>query len=306
MAKINLYPRFARNMLVLLFAAFTTSFVFLAAEQHFGLVKSSVSYAASVIFALLALPVLSTASYVSHLVENEGRRLQFTEDQNLRELVSPLLVNSPHKVKVGKYPSDDRNAFAISSIFGNNSTIGLSTALLAVASREQLVAIAAHEVAHIKNGDTKSKAYILAFNHTLKTYPFILAKISQDALKWGAVIALLLALLGFVGEALLASVANAFSFLSTFLVPIIKFGALPLGCIVAFIVLTHLLDRIFFAYSREREFAADALGAAMTSPAAMISALDLLTDSGAFVGVFDTHPPLAKRIKRLRELNGAT
>lgn len=61
-----------------------------------------------------------------------------------------------------------------------------------------------------------------------------------------------------------------------------------------------LLEQAYSAYSREREFAADEGGAAMTSTQELISALSLLSDGESqIVSVFDTHPPLAARKKRL-------
>ena len=301
MIKINVYPKFARNMLILLFVVFAASILFLIAQEKLGFPRNRVSNVATVVVAFLLLPLLSTVQYLSHLIEKEVEKLHFADDANLLQLVQPLLQGLGHTVRVGRYPSEDINAFAISSILGKEASIGFSTSLVSVATKDQLLAIAAHEVAHIKNGDTRNKAYILAFNHALKTYPFMLAEMSKQALKSGAALMISLSLLGFAAVAIFSDISNALSFLWALLRPMIQIGIVLLACIFAFMALTYLLDRVFFAYSREQEFAADATGATMTSPAALISALELLTDPGAAVSIFDTHPPLEERKRRLRK-----
>jgi heat shock protein HtpX len=89
--------------------------------------------------------------------------------------------------------------------------------------------------------------------------------------------------------------------------------------IVAEIVLAILASMIVMAFSRYREFRADAGGANLTSRAAMIAALERLKQAsgqppmpdqlaafgirgglGKFGKLFSSHPPLDERIRALR------
>ncbi|MFM0527259.1 M48 family metalloprotease [Paraburkholderia strydomiana] len=300
MNRINVYPKFARNMLAALFILFVASTVLLMVRQEFSLPPSAAASFAAIIFAFLALPVLATTKYLLNINEEEASNRSLQEVKSVRELVAPLLIDLDYDVRIGQYASSDLNAFAISSVFGNKALIGFSTHLIDKASQEQLLAIAAHEVAHLRHGDTRNKAYILAFNHALKVYPWLFAELSRRIVRQAAVPVGLIVFAGFVAIALLSGSTEAFSFLGSLtrgLAPI----ALKAGlCVVTFIVLDYVLRQVFCSYSREREFAADARAAEMTSPEAMISALSLLTDPGTAVGVFDTHPPLDERKRRLR------
>lgn len=298
---MNFYPKLARSMLALLFAAFAASVLFIFVQQKFGLPRNGASKAATILAAFLLPPFLSTVQYLLHLTEKEEKKLHLLEDAHLLQMVTPLLQGLDYSVRVGSYPAEDINAFAISSIFGRKACIGFSTSLLSVATTDQLLAIAAHEVAHIKNGDTRNKACILAFNHSLKIYPFLIAEMSKRALKSRTALMVSFSLLGLAAISMFGGIANL-NLLWSLLWSMIKIVLLLFGPIPAFMVLTHLLNRSFFAYSREREFAADEIAAAMTSPVALISALELLTDPETTVSVFDTHPPLDERKKRLSNL----
>ncbi|WP_433695417.1 M48 family metallopeptidase [Paraburkholderia phenoliruptrix] len=299
MKRIDIYPKFARNMLVLLFVLFAVCTALLMLQQKFDLPRNNATSFAAVASAFLMLPLLSTAQYLLNSNNTEAGNRSFWEAEELHELVSPLLTDLDYKVTIGQYPSSDVNAFAISSVFGRTALIGFSTHLVTKASKEELLAIAAHEVAHLRNGDTRNKAYILAFNHALKIYPFLFAELSRRVLRQAAIPIGLIVFVGFVAIALLGGSTQAFSFLWSLgqsLAPIVFRAGV---CILLFIALDYALNRVFCGYSREREFAADADGARMTSPEAMVSALGLLTDPGTAVSVFDTHPPLTERRQRL-------
>ncbi|MBP0590473.1 M48 family metalloprotease [Paraburkholderia sp. LEh10] len=299
MKRINIYPKLARSMLVLLFIMFAASTAFLILQQKFSIPRSAATSSAAVTFAFLALPLLSTMQYILNINDAEAGNHSLQDDDDLRELVAPLLIDINYEVRIGQYPSRDLNAFAISSVFGNKALIGFSSQLVETASREELLAIAAHEVTHLRHGDTRNKAHILAFNHALKVYPWLLSELSRRGVQQASIPIGLLVLAGFIAIALLNGSTSAFSFLWSLargIAPIVLKAGL---CILFFIALDYVLHRVFCSYSREREFAADAGGAEMTSPEAMMSALNLLTDPGTAVSVFDTHPPLAERKRRL-------
>ncbi len=303
MKRINVYPKFARNMLAVLFILFAASTALLIVQQKFSLPPNTAASFAAIVFVLLAFPLMSTTQYLLNINDVEAGNRSFREAENLRELVAPLLIDLDYDVRIGQYPSSDLNAFAISSVFGKKALIGFSTQLVDKASREELLAIAAHEVAHLRHGDTRNKAYILAFNHALKVYPWLFAELSRRSVRQAAIPVGLIVFVGFVAIALLSGSTEAFSFLG-----LLTRGLAPIAwkaglCVVAFIALDYVLHRVFCSYSREREFAADARAAEMTSPEAMISALNLLTDPGTAVSVFDTHPPMGERKRRLRMIS---
>ncbi|MEM5436367.1 M48 family metalloprotease [Paraburkholderia diazotrophica] len=303
MKRINVYPKFARNMLALLFILFAASTALLMVQQKFSLPPSAAASFAAIVFAFLALPLMSTTQYLLNINDVEAGNRSFRETESLHELVAPLLIDLHHDVSVGQYPSSDLNAFAISSVFGKKALIGFSTQLVGQATREELLAIAAHEVAHLRHGDTRNKAYILAFNHALKVYPWLFAELSRRIARRAAIPIGLIVFVGFVAIALFSGSTEAFNFLGALtrgLAPIVLRAGL---CALAFIALDYVLHRVFCSYSREREFAADAGAAEMTSPEAMISGLNLLSDPGTAVSVFDTHPPLGERKRRLRMMS---
>src|SRR5690606_6725855 len=79
--------------------------------------------------------------------------------------------------------SDELNAFAISAVLSKESAIAFSTALVNTLAPNQFMAIAAHEVAHIKNEDSLNKAYILAFHQMLNFYPAFMSHIAKGLLE---------------------------------------------------------------------------------------------------------------------------
>ncbi len=289
-------------MLVLMFAVFALCIVLLILKQKFDLPNGNAGSFAAVASVFLFFPLASTAQYILNINDTEGRNHAFREAKELQDFISPLLTDLDYEVKVGQYSSHDLNAFAISSVFGRTALIGFSTQLVVQASKEELLAIAAHEVAHLRNGDTRNKAYVLAFNHALKFYPWIIAELSRRGLKQAAVPVGCIVLVAVIAIALLAGPTQAFRFLWSLAQGIAPFVCRAGICILFFVALEHALNRIFCSYSRAREFAADADGASMTSPKAMVSALGLLTDPGTAVSIFDTHPPLQERKQRLLEI----
>uniref|UniRef100_UPI00403F80AC M48 family metalloprotease n=1 Tax=Herbaspirillum sp. DW155 TaxID=3095609 RepID=UPI00403F80AC len=71
-------------------------------------------------------------------------------------------------------------------------------------------------------------------------------------------------------------------------------------------LLSTFCIRPFLAYSRGREYVADADGAHLTSPEMMMRALNFLPDDERDGhGIFDSHPPLKERKRRIAELQDA-
>ncbi|MCO1371581.1 M48 family metalloprotease [Burkholderia multivorans] len=254
---------------------------------------------AILVFALLIFPIVGAANYFSNPIEREIKSVGFQDDPELTQLVRALIDGLGLRVRVGKYASAELNAFAISAVLEKEALIAFSTGLIDSASRSQLIAIAAHEVAHVKNGDAQNKTYILSFNHAVRMYPWMLSELSKTMIKSmlgaSAVVGVLFAVLAWA----LSDGHAALKMVETLLGLVFKIGWLPILIVVSFYALNFALNSMFYAYSRAREFAADADGAAMTSPEDMKSALGLLTDTRRSVSVFDTHPPLEQRLARL-------
>ncbi|GJG98747.1 M48 family metallopeptidase [Cupriavidus pauculus] len=299
---IDTYPKFARNTLLLSAAMFAGSGIFLYLRPVRDLFGSGASLAATAILMSLLLPLMAALPYLADAIDRELKTVSFVRNTELSELVRPLLKGSGYSVNVGHYVSNDANAFAISSVFGTKAAIAFSTALISTASKDQLIAIAAHEVAHVLNGDSRNKSWVLAFSRWAKTYPLLAAEISRKTLK------LWLPMVVVTGGLTFFTLWTSTGFVSAtgFLPGLLRQAAivgLPLAtCVLGFRFVDRYLNKKFFAYSRQREFAADALAATMVSPAVLISALELLADPAETVNVFDSHPPLADRIRRLRKL----
>lgn len=249
------------------------------------------------------MPLLITVQYFYDAVEKISRDLHITFGNEVSERIAPLVAHLDEEVRIGSYRSDEANAFTISSVFGKKALIAFSSCLLEAADDRQLMAIAAHEIAHLKNGDSKNKTYILAFSHAVRIYPHLLSELSKSVLKSVAMVlagmAAITVLLVIIFPEISEELKRVPSALRGFL-PILVW---PAGVILAYFSLNHVLNRAFFAYSREREFVADADGALMTSYQDMMSALSLLAESEeGVISVFDTHPAFEKRQKRLNSL----
>lgn len=303
MYSIENYPRFAKNGILTIFGVALCAGLFLVVSNMLGLPENGAQRAAMLTLLVLALPIMAAIPYFFDPADYEAAKIGFVDDEVLRQKIEPLLARANcTSVRVGYFQSEIRNAFAISNFFGRNSLIAFTTGLISVATDKQLSAIAAHEIAHLKNGDARSKSYILSFNKALQTYPYLLAEFGKVALNAIVKTALLAALAMGAIMAISQGIPHAIDAVGQMLWMGIQMGFWPAAAVLVFLGLDHVLARALFAHSRAREFVADADGAAMTSAADMKSALELLTDPGTEVSVFDTHPPLAERTKRLGDL----
>ncbi|WP_141400504.1 M48 family metalloprotease [Magnetospirillum sp. 15-1] len=168
-----------------------------------------------------------------------------------------------------------RAILALSTGWGRHCAVALSEGALALLPPDEVVAILAHEIAHIRAGDLKLLRLADAAGHLTHT-----------------LVAATLILLVFFWPDMMA--ANA-------LPDLWVVGALvlaPVGC-----------DLLRLSLSRTREFAADAGAAELCgSPEALISALTRLSrDHGTlsplgWLRLVRTHPTTEERIVRLRNL----
>ena len=190
----------------------------------------------------------------------------------------------PKMPEVGVYQSDDVNAFATGPS-KSNSLVAFSTGILRSMNQEELRGVAAHEVAHIQNGDMVTMTLIQG---VINAFVMFFARIIAYA----------------ISNAVDERYATIVHFLSVIILQI-AFGFLGL-------IVTSW-------FSRKREFRADAGSAKLAGANAMIAGLEALKrrspteglpDSMAALGInggelralFSTHPPLEQRIAALKGL----
>lgn len=181
------------------------------------------------------------------------------------------------------------NAFATGPS-KNNALVAVSTGLLDSMTRDEVKAVLAHEVAHIKNGDMVTLTLIQG---VVNTFVFFLARV-----------------VGYVVDSFLRRDDNESSHstgLGYFLTVIV--------CEIVFGILASMLVMYF---SRQREYRADA-GAAdlLGSPQTMMAALrrlggveagDLpknmaasgITDRTGWMALFSSHPAIESRLEALQ------
>jgi heat shock protein HtpX len=198
------------------------------------------------------------------------------------------------------------NAFATGRDPGRAS-IGVTQGLLDLLDREETQGVIAHEISHIRNYDTRTMTLVAALLGTL----ILIADWSARAMRWGGAGS---------GRGRREERGRGG-------------GANPLALVaIVFIVLAPLLSRLLaMAVSRQREYLADASGVELTrNPTGLARALERigqstspmrhatqgtahlfisdplerrLNDRESFLAdLFSTHPPLARRIERLREM----
>jgi heat shock protein HtpX len=263
--------------------------------------QAGLDYVSLAIYCLIYGSVASIASlFFSKAIAKSNYGVQLiderTGDPQLRELVNIVYglakqVGIKKMPEVGIYNSGDINAFA-TGFSKNSALVAVSTGLLNYMDRDEIEGVLGHEISHVANGDM-------------------------------------------VTMALLQAVVNAFTM---FLSRVIAFVITRRGDReennrpgLVYYLVTWVLDFVFMtlgsilvaAYSRHREFRADAGGAKLAGPRKMQQALEKLRQQfehiqpvagsasalmisnkpiGLIERLFSSHPPLDERIKRLSEL----
>jgi heat shock protein HtpX len=213
-------------------------------------------------------------------------------EKSLYEMVKSLCQKAGiEKIpEVGIYESSDMNAFATGPS-KNQSLITFSSALLNNMDEKGIAAVAAHEIAHIVNGDMITMSIVQSVVNAftlLITIPLSFIKIF----------------------ALFSDQVDALAYL---FISFVKF-------IITSIVL-FLGNLVVMAFSRKREFEADKLAAYLLDKNYMIHALKILSQDtvtfpkeqkayaafkinapSALFDIFSTHPSIERRIERLEKL----
>ncbi len=194
----------------------------------------------------------------------------------------------PAVPEVGVYNSPEPNAYATGPS-KKKSLVAFSTGLLSSMDKNEVEAVAAHEVSHIANGDMVTMTLLTGVANAMVMF---LARIIAQALN---------------------------SFLSDDEDGGLGYFGYIMTVMALEMVLMLLASIPLAAFSRFREYRADAGSARITSPAAMASALERLKDavkapqrkdsfamakisSSRRVSLFSTHPSLEDRIARLRKM----
>jgi heat shock protein HtpX len=217
-----------------------------------------------------------------------------THDSAERRLVERVYelcrrAGLPAMPQVGVYESEEVNAFATGPT-RSRSLVAVSTGLLSRLDERAVTGVLAHEVAHVQNGDMVTMTLLQG---VVNTFVVFLSR----------VIAYLVATATRGDEE-----GSPFPMITYFIVSIIME-----------ILLAVLGSLVVLAYSRHREFGADAGGAQNAGKDNMIHALESLQTTtelvdtsakamntlkiaggGTLMRLFASHPPLEERIERLR------
>jgi len=193
--------------------------------------------------------------------------------------------------EVGIFDSPEPNAFATGAN-KNKALVAVSTGLLQRMRKEEVEAVLGHEVGHVANGDMVTLTLIQG---VVNTFVIFLARVIGN----------------FVDKAIFKNENGG------------GMGYFAV-VIVAEIFLGILASIIVASFSRKREFRADAAGALLVSPTAMIGALEALKRThqpeglpqqmaafgisagvpSGFKRLFMSHPPLDERIEMLKRTHG--
>lgn len=214
-------------------------------------------------------------------------------ERQLLEMVYDLAkkVGLRKMPEVGIYQSPELNAFATGPS-KNNSLVAVSSGLLENLNRNEVVAVLGHEISHVANGD-------------MVTMTLIQGVVNAFALFLSRIIAYAVSIALSRGEEHEGGVSTLTYYGLTFLFDIL------------FTILGSILVA---AFSRWREYRADAGGARLTGAQNMIAALKRLgatsqveenrspavdalkiSHHASWLTLFSTHPPLEKRIERLMQ-----
>ena len=203
-------------------------------------------------------------------------------------------------------PDPDPNAFATGT-GPEKSSIAVTAGTLQTLNREELQAVVAHELSHVRNYDIRVMTVVAALVGSV----LLLSDWGRRGLWWGG------------GRRRSSNDSGG--------------GSGPLAIlffvvwIVSLILAPLIAQLVAMAVSREREYLADASGAELTrNPLALASALEKIESAtaptpsikqgvahlciadprgsalnareGAVANLFATHPPIARRIALLREM----
>ncbi len=241
--------------------------------------------------AFISLAISRWMAKRTYNIQLVGGSTQDYRGREIYDMVARLSRQAglPAVPEVGIYESAEPNAFATGPS-KKKSLVAFSTGLLSSMERSEVEAVAAHEVSHIANGDMVTMTLLTGVANALVMFlARIIAQVFNSFLRGddeeGG--------LGFFGYIITVMVLET---------ALLLLASIPLA-----------------AFSRYREYRADAGAACITSPMAMASALQRLQHASAVpqvkdsfamakinsskrVSLFSTHPSLDDRIARLKNM----
>lgn len=252
--------------------------------QSLLIICAVIGMTGSLISLLLSKPIAkwTTGAKVVKQARSEDERWLI---DTVKRLAAKSDIGMPD---VAIFDSHQANAFA-TGWNKNKALVAVSSGLLTRFDRKETEAVLAHEIAHVANGDMITLTLIQG---VVNTFVMFFARI--------------------IGHVVDRTVFKTESGRGT---------GYYIVTIVAEIVLGILASMIVCAFSRWREFRADAGGARLAGTSAMIGALTRLKQEydepselpqamqafglknhrrGGLMSLFATHPPLEKRIAVLR------
>ncbi|MBU1298773.1 MAG: M48 family metalloprotease [Bacteroidetes bacterium] len=322
---VNIYEQQRRNirLTILIMIVFILFFTLLGYGFDFfyfgndplGLVGESYGFPVATFFALIFSSIFATYGLQSgaKAVLSSAGAFPVPESnpkyQTLRNVVEEMKIASGLPMpKVYIIPDHDPNAFATGKN-PDNSYIAVTEGLLEKLNREELQAVVAHEMSHIKNYDIRLMTIIAALVGAIA----LLSDFAIRGMRFG----------GLSGGRKRSSRGGG----SGGPIVIILFVIWIIG-----VILAPILSRLLaMAVSRRREYLADASGAELTrNPLALASALEKIEKAaeptksikrgsahlcivnplglkvnereGSFADLFATHPPISKRILALKSM----
>jgi len=244
--------------------------------------------AGSVFGLLLSRWLAVKAHSIVRIDDRENHEFRWLVD-DIKEISAKAgLKEIPH---VGVWPGPDANAFATGP-GPKRALVAFSTPLLEMMTRDEVKAVAAHEIAHIANRDMLAMTMLQGVINTF----VLLAVIPIQCFR-------------------------IFNFFSKNFSWGIELGS-RLAKFLIMVVLTFLGSLVVKAFSRRREYRADVMAASLIAPKHMKSALEKLgglpkdnhrdsetqaayavfkIDGRGLIEFLSTHPLVEKRIKALEE-----
>ncbi len=217
---------------------------------------------------------------------------QSTEETFLFQTIQSLATRAGISMPtVGIYPSAEVNAFATGPT-RNRALVAVSAGLLAKFSKEEIEGVLAHEMSHVASGDMLTMALMQG---VLNTFVVFISRV-----------------LAYLVESAIGKDSEGINYLVYWI-----------ASIVFEIIFGILAGLILSAFSRRREFSADAGGASFAGKSKMIAALKRLqtcaqqvdtskkqasfatlkiADKPSHLRWWSTHPSLETRIERLQQL----
>lgn len=219
------------------------------------------------------------------VIENPGTAWEHWLVDTVRAQAQRAGIGMP---EVGYFESSDLNAFA-TGMKRDDALVAVSTGLLEGMSADEVEAVLAHEVTHVQNGDMVTMALLQG---VMNTFVIVFSR-----------------LIGFFIDRVVFRNDRGMG------------PGFWIGMIVGQIVLGILAQIVVMWFSRQREFRADAGGAALASRSAMIAALrrlggapqphdmpeqmEALGISGregmGWRRLLLSHPPIPERIQALEQ-----